>query len=303
MASPEQVIKFENENPQGVILREHLKMNKFMVAFLSMLVSNVALATALTHFSLDNRTRVRGSGVREVLDAGVNLRYDAGWYRKGSQEGFQARVTDNGICIASGRRGILHWAPTCGEHHLQLTVVDGYGAQIGSETVDFYQWHGRYGQLVAKSSPDGVSPTAVDLKCTRCGVVFWSGLLSVDGAWVYQLEDGEVTIARPAANLAEIAVPAVIDGYPVVHIGDYAFSSCGNLSRVEIPCGRMSISATAFAGCTNVQEVVLAASAGPVSISGPLSGSSWLATDVTRDGARVYKTRARVSSATLACSR
>ena len=77
-------------------------MKKFMIVFMSLLVSNATLAAAVTHLSLDNRT-----GLREVPDTGVNLRYDASWYAGGRT----AYIIDNGETVVSGAAGNYSWNP------------------------------------------------------------------------------------------------------------------------------------------------------------------------------------------------
>ena len=104
-------------------------MKKILIVFMSLVVSNVTLATALTHLSLDNRT-----GVRELPATGVNLRYDASWYGNGAS----AKVEDNGTVIASGASGDFTWRPTDdGVHMLKLSVFDGAGSPVGSATAQF----------------------------------------------------------------------------------------------------------------------------------------------------------------------
>ena len=73
-------------------------------------------------------------GGREISAAGEDLRYDASWY----EDGCYVRITDNGELIETGSVGTKHWAPVDSEcHHLQMTVVDGDGIQVGSEDAYF----------------------------------------------------------------------------------------------------------------------------------------------------------------------
>lgn len=136
-------------------------MRKLIALIVSVLMAGSALSGVTTHFTLDCR-----EGTRTVSTSGENLRYDAGWYANGSQ----ARITDNGANVVSGGEGTKLWMPTsCGDHQLQLTVVNGAGAQVGSANADFTYDH------VRKTTISAIEPTCTtagrtaEVECTRCG--------------------------------------------------------------------------------------------------------------------------------------
>ena len=95
---------------------------------------------------------------------------------------------------------------------------------------------------------------------------------SLDGMWKYGLDERGFAAIYGVPNADFVQMPGMIDGHKVVGIGDHAFSLCGGLSRVEIPCSVTNISATAFAGCSNVEEVVFAGSTGSALSRIKLSG-------------------------------
>lgn len=60
-------------------------------------------------------------------------------------------------------------------------------------------------------------------------------------------DDGVVIVKFLDANATSVAVPAQIDGRPVVIIARYAFACCNSLTSVEIPASVKEIGYNAFA--------------------------------------------------------
>ena len=54
---------------------------------------------------------------------------------------------------------------------------------------------------------------------------------------------------------AEVVVPSVIDGHPVVSIAKGTFSKCSNISKITIPNEVHDVSATAFSGLTSLSVI------------------------------------------------
>lgn len=156
------------------------------------------------------------SGVRLVNTDVQDLVYDANWVTNG----VTARILCDGQLLQSGSRGECQWNPPLGVHRLKLDVVDEGGAMTNVSTADFH---------VAKES--------------------------LDDGWWYDLVNGNAVICRCLRSQAELLIPRSVDGYPVVGIGDAAFSSCLELARVEIPNGVSSIGADAFSGCYSLTRV------------------------------------------------
>ena len=70
--------------------------------------------------------------------------------------------------------------------------------------------------------------------------------------WLYEEVGGKATITGYSTPTGDIAVPAEIDGYPVVSIGTNAFSACTGLTGVTIPGSVTNIGANAFKGCSGL---------------------------------------------------
>lgn len=54
-----------------------------------------------------------------------------------------------------------------------------------------------------------------------------------------------------------IEIPAEYKGYPVVGIGEEAFSDCDNIKKVKIPDSVIEIEDYAFSRCDNLTDVIL----------------------------------------------
>ena len=74
----------------------------------------------------------------------------------------------------------------------------------------------------------------------------------------YRINNGEVTITDCyTAIQGEWTIPSTIEGYPVTNIGDYAFSSCRELTSVTIPDSVTSLGQGAFSSCENLVSITI----------------------------------------------
>ncbi|MBQ7956986.1 MAG: leucine-rich repeat domain-containing protein [Clostridia bacterium] len=82
---------------------------------------------------------------------------------------------------------------------------------------------------------------------------------ATDNVYGYKISSaGEVTITDFYENTEhDIVIPTRIAGYPVVEIGDNAFSNAKNLSSVVIPEGVKIIGAKAFDNCAYLRSVTI----------------------------------------------
>ena len=83
--------------------------------------------------------------------------------------------------------------------------------------------------------------------------------------WTYIVSDGKASIgggksydtAVPQSITGVLVVPAMINGYPVTSIGDYAFFLCSKLTSVRIPDSVTSIGPSAFGSCSGLVSVTI----------------------------------------------
>ena len=75
------------------------------------------------------------------------------------------------------------------------------------------------------------------------------------GDLTYTLSGGEITITDCETTAASVEIPQVINGYPVVSIGDSAFNGCKTITSVSIPDSVTKIGVRAFYNCTNLLSI------------------------------------------------
>ena len=61
---------------------------------------------------------------------------------------------------------------------------------------------------------------------------------------------------EPSAT-GDLVIPETIDGKPVIHIAENAFSRCTNLTSITIPDSVTSIGRKAFSYCTNLTSITI----------------------------------------------
>lgn len=73
-----------------------------------------------------------------------------------------------------------------------------------------------------------------------------------DGNFTYTTSGGTATITRYIGTATEVEIPETFEEYPITNITDDAFILCPSLSKITIPANVISISDSAFNGCTDL---------------------------------------------------
>lgn len=79
---------------------------------------------------------------------------------------------------------------------------------------------------------------------------------AVSGVYTYSLTDDEATITKVDKSIGgSVVIPAALGGYPVVGIGEHAFSQCNSITSVTIPESVKLIGGYAFYQCENLTYI------------------------------------------------
>ena len=73
----------------------------------------------------------------------------------------------------------------------------------------------------------------------------------------YTIVDEQVTIVNYTGDASVLAIPSVIEGYPVTHIGASAFYNCSRLTSLTIPDSVTVIAPGAIYGCSNLESIAI----------------------------------------------
>ncbi len=77
--------------------------------------------------------------------------------------------------------------------------------------------------------------------------------------FTYRLENGEAIITGYSGGASILRIPATLDGYPVVAIGERVFEN-KDIAAVVLPDGMREIGWFAFYGCANLSNITIPAS-------------------------------------------
>lgn len=88
---------------------------------------------------------------------------------------------------------------------------------------------------------------------------------NIEKNFKYSIQDDKVVIDSYLGNEKNVKVPATLGGYPVIAIGNGAFSgigskACQSINSVEIACGVERIENKAFSSCVNLNYIKIPSS-------------------------------------------
>ena len=77
----------------------------------------------------------------------------------------------------------------------------------------------------------------------------------VDNVTYHILDANTVEVQSYAGTAASLTIPATVNGYNVVRIGDAAFEGNATLASIDLPDSIQTIGSRAFANCSSLSEV------------------------------------------------
>ena len=77
----------------------------------------------------------------------------------------------------------------------------------------------------------------------------------VDQVTYHILNADTVEVKSYAGTSAALTIPATVNGYKVVRVGDAAFEGNANLTTIDLPDSIQTIGSRAFANCTSLSEI------------------------------------------------
>jgi hypothetical protein len=80
----------------------------------------------------------------------------------------------------------------------------------------------------------------------------------------WERDSGTITITRSDVFAYAVTIPDSINGLPVTSIGDWAFSTCFNLTNITIPDSVRSLGKEAFYGCDSLPNIKIPHSVGSI---------------------------------------
>ena len=148
-------------------------------------------------------------------------------------------------------------------------VVSLEAPEVVVYTVIFKDYNGNiifeaiynYGDVVevpADPSRDGYVFIGWDNEVVDCVAdAVYTAQYVAEGTIKYEEANGEITITGVYGNPTSLIIPNLINGVPVVAIGQDAFRDLASLVSVDIPSTIKTIGDSAFRGCTGLTEIVI----------------------------------------------
>ncbi|MBE6543421.1 MAG: hypothetical protein E7675_03395 [Ruminococcaceae bacterium] len=160
-----------------------------------------------------------------------------------------SEVTDKAVeptCTETGLTAGIHCG-VCGDILVRQVTVSALGHTEGDWKII----------KEATKTEDGI----LGLLCVRCDYVFEEKVIVAGSQGLaYSVNEDKVTCTVTGIGSCEdteIVIPRSINGYTVTAIGDRAFVSCTNITRVVIPKTVKTIGQGAFNVCNKLESVVI----------------------------------------------
>ena len=239
-----------------------------------------------------------------------------------------AEIYKNGVVYL---KSIL--SPECTSLAVKITnITDGTSdiLLLDSATLLYEELSDDYSSIerLAKIYINNGGQYAVGLIDTANGIEYATVNVSVDGTktttddFLYEVVDGEVTITHGISGESKVVIPEELEGYPVTaigpyafvgygrtvkamdvvlpstlkRIGDYAFSGCSSLRRIQFPDSLEYIGSYAFGDCMLLGEIVLpdGVTLASAALKQAGIGTVTVGSDVTFNSSNIFNNNYRV---------
>ena len=121
---------------------------------------------------------------------------------------------------------------------------------------DIYHWHAASCEHTNIVTDIGKHVFGADDICNICG----KAKPRDERTFAYTVENGQATLISytPLGKISPtLIIPSTLGGYPVVRIGEGAFSNFKDIEGIVLPDSITSIGASAFSGCTGLTSIIL----------------------------------------------
>ena len=121
---------------------------------------------------------------------------------------------------------------------------------------DIYHWHAASCEHTNIVTDIGKHVFGADDICNICG----KAKPIDERTFAYTVENGQATLISytPLGKISPtLIIPSTLGGYPVVRIGEGAFSNFKDIEGIVLPDSITSIGASAFSGCTGLTSIIL----------------------------------------------
>ena len=112
------------------------------------------------------------------------------------------------------------------------------------------------GSSVSSTNDEPDEEDISDIQNDKQSMIVPVGAATDDG-FSYTITEEKVTITNYTGSTTDVVIPSEIEGYPVVSIGNSAFSNDNVLKEVELPDSLVTVGDYAFSSCKSLESITI----------------------------------------------